>query len=328
MTIQGFTVQPTVRALLADLGINGDHVLRRAGLPADLFTRGSIALPPEDYFALWLAVEEESGDPELPLTVVRSLSAEVFDPAIFAALCSQDLSAAARRIGTYKRLIGPMALRVRETPEGLEVAYQWPAGVMPPPVLAVTEVSFWVVLARIATRHEVRPRRVTTPEPPANPAPYREFLGVEIERGRRQEIVFHADDAQRPFLTADRRMWDFFEPELRRRLSELQVGCSVAERVRAALLELLPAGNFAMAAVARHLGVSPRTLQRHLRDDGVTYQDVLSATRESLARHYLRNSAMSVRDIAYLLGYEDPNSFYRAFHSWTGLTPSQVSAGR
>ncbi|MFR9795108.1 helix-turn-helix domain-containing protein [Streptomyces sp. MS06] len=47
-----------------------------------------------------------------------------------------------------------------------------------------------------------------------------------------------------------------------------------------------------------------------------------------MARHYLRNSTMSVRDIAYLLGYEDPNSFYRAFHSWTGRTPAQVSSDR
>ena len=76
-----------------------------------------------------------------------------------------------------------------------------------------------------------------------------------------------------------------------------------------------------MSDVARSLAISTRTLQRRLQEEGTNYQAALNATRESLARHYLRNEGMSVGQISFLLGYESPSSFYRAFHSWTGQTP-------
>ena len=82
-----------------------------------------------------------------------------------------------------------------------------------------------------------------------------------------------------------------------------------------------------MEAVARELAMSTRTLQRRLKGEGTSFQAVLGETRESLARHYLANSEMSAGEISFLLGYEDPRSFYRAFHDWTGLTPQVVRAG-
>lgn len=67
-------------------------------------------------------------------------------------------------------------------------------------------------------------------------------------------------------------MWEFFEPELRKRLSEMDVGASMLERVCGALLELLPVGRGSMSAVATELKVSTRTLQRRLRSEGTTFQ--------------------------------------------------------
>ncbi|MFE9259138.1 helix-turn-helix domain-containing protein [Streptomyces sp. NPDC006879] len=122
-------------------------------------------------------------------------------------------------------------------------------------------------------------------------------------------------------------MWEFFEPELSRRLSELESGSSTAERVRAVLLELLPAGRAAMGPVATALALSTCTLQRRLKGEGTTFQDVLNDTREALARHYLSRADLTVRDVSFLLGYEDPNSFYRAFRAWTGRTPAQATTG-
>ena len=78
--------------------------------------------------------------------------------------------------------------------------------------------------------------------------------------------------------------------------------------------------------VSEALGTSPRTLQRHLRNEGTNFQQVLDGLREELARNYLAKSAYSSGQIGFLLGYEDPNSFFRAFRAWTGQTPEVVRA--
>jgi AraC-like DNA-binding protein len=64
--------------------------------------------------------------------------------------------------------------------------------------------------------------------------------------------------------------------------------------------------------------------QRRLKVEGVSFRDVLNMTRERIARHYLRNSNMTGAEISFLLGFEDPNSFFRAFHGWTGTTPERA----
>jgi AraC-like DNA-binding protein len=79
-----------------------------------------------------------------------------------------------------------------------------------------------------------------------------------------------------------------------------------------------------MQAVARAFALSSRTLQRQLKSENVTFQCVLNETREALAQHYLAQGRLTVAEIAFLLGYEDPSSFYRAFHSWTGQTPQSA----
>jgi AraC-like DNA-binding protein len=94
--------------------------------------------------------------------------------------------------------------------------------------------------------------------------------------------------------------------------------------VRSALLEAMPAGGLSMQAVCRKLGVSSRTLQRRLQDEGTNFQQTLDNLRNALAHHDLQNSLMSGAEIAFLLGLEDPNSIIRAFQAWTGSTPHAV----
>jgi AraC-like DNA-binding protein len=68
--------------------------------------------------------------------------------------------------------------------------------------------------------------------------------------------------------------------------------------------------------------MTPRTLQRRLQDSGSSYQRLLNEARHQMARYYLSNSALELNEAAYLLGFEDPNSFGRAFRMWEGLPPS------
>lgn len=317
-----YFLEPGIRLLLVDLGISPAAVLRRAGLPGDLLNRSQAKLPENEYFSLWDAIEVEADDETLPARIGDAISVEYFSPPILAAISSANLEAAARRIATYKKLIGPLALAVSRDRDALRLTFDWQTDSELPQVLVLSELAFWVALARIGTRSRVDPRSVTTPVP-GSPR-LTEFMGTPVRKGSQHEVRFSTQVAETPFVTSNEQMWDFFEPELRRRLNELESGASMKERVVAVLVELLPGGASSMNDVARSLAVSTRTLQRRLADEGSTFQEVLKETREALAHHYLEQPNLQTSQISFLLGYESQSSFYRAFHSWTGTTPEKA----
>ncbi len=320
-----YDINPTWALMLNDIGLRPADILRRAGLAEDLFARDKAELSADDYFALWRGMQEESGDPEFPIKLASRISVESFDPAIFAALCSPDLNTAAERIARYKRLVCPMTVHVNVGDDGTRVEFEWaPSKTKPPAPLIATELAFFTQLARIGTRAQISPLEVRTPVPQEPKDAYESFFGATLRRGARPMLRFSARDASRPFLTANNEMWKFFEPELQRRLSELDSSATTTDRVRAALLELLPSGTASVDAVSRKLAVSHRTLQRKLREESVSFQALLNSTREELAMHYLKTADLSGAEISFLLGFKDPNSFFRAFRDWTGQTPEQV----
>jgi AraC-like DNA-binding protein len=313
------------RILLKDLGINPTNVLRRAGLPEDLFAVDDAALSTKEYFSIWRALEEESGGPFLPLKMATHKSVEAFAPPVFAALCSPDLNTALVRLSLYKRLVCPLALLVSQGEESIRLEAKWlDTAYQPPASLAAMELIWFVQLARIATRERIVPLSLTSPRRALAADEYTQYFGTPVRQDAVISITFSAEDAARPFLTASESMWRFFEPSLRKRLFELDAQATVSEKVRSALLEMLPGGNASMGAVSSKLGFSPRTLHRRLSQEGVSFQVVLNQTREELAKHYLGNSNMPGAEISFLLGYEDPNSFLRAFQQWTGQTPERV----
>ncbi|KPW46453.1 AraC family transcriptional regulator [Pseudomonas syringae pv. antirrhini] len=325
---QTFSVDIGWKALLKDFGIQPSHVLRRAGLPEDLFSREGHGLTTEEYFRFWRSLEAEAGDVMFPLRIVETVSVESFDPPLFAALCSTNLMQAVQRLAKYKQLLAPMSLEVEVGNGGeLTVLPRWLTVQMQVPFsLQVAEIAFYVRLARLATREPVKALRVALPElpPSAYSRRYEKFFGVPVQQGTAPSITFSAADMLRPFLTVNAGMWRVFEPDLRRRLSELDATSTTAERVRAVLLELLPSNAATIEKAAERLGMSKRTLQRRLEDEGENFRAMVNATRENLARHYLTNTKMSGGEIAFLLGFEDPNSFYRAFQDWTGQTPDSA----
>jgi AraC-like DNA-binding protein len=78
--------------------------------------------------------------------------------------------------------------------------------------------------------------------------------------------------------------------------------------------------------VAKELGMSERTLQRRITEEGTTFRELLNQTRHELVREYLRDESVEITEAAFLVGYEDPNSFYRAFRAWEGKTPAEWRA--
>lgn len=325
MHAHSYALDTTWRTLFKDLGIVSANVLRRADLADDLLQQPSVRLAPEDYYRLWDSIEAETADPVFPIRLCEGIQAESFSPPLFAALCSPNLLVAAQRIARYKTLVAPMRLGITEAPDVVTIEMNWLDAPLSPPVsLVMMELLFSVSLARMGTREPIIPVEVTTTILPSPLAEYEAFLGARVQQGATHRIAFTTADATRPFLTSNEPLWAAFEPELRQRLADLDASVTTGKRVRAALLEGLPSGLATMEAIARKVGLSKRTLQRRIEAEGTSYQQILKETREALARHYLERTALPAVEISFLLGFDEPNSFYRAFRMWTGTTPDKV----
>ena len=324
--VKTFPLDANWQMLLQDLGVKPADVLRHAGLAEDLFSRPGAALKPSEWFALWRSLEICVDVPHFPILLAEAVTTEVFSPPIFAALASPNLSTAARRLSRYKRLIAPMRLDVVEDESGLNLTFHWLADEAPPTSLMALELAFITRLVRLATREHVVPLVASIPAMPPAASVYRDFLGIDLSQSPTLTLQFAPADAERTFLTANEAMWNIFEPELKRRLAEVARDARFEERVHSALLDSLPSGQSSMEAVAKRLAISKRTLQRRLKEEGTSFAQVLARTREKLARHYLEKTAITCSEISFLLGFEEPSSFFRAFNNWTGTTPESLRA--
>ncbi len=94
----------------------------------------------------------------------------------------------------------------------------------------------------------------------------------------------------------------------------------ISDNVRRLLVNSV--GNFpSLESTAVSLNLTPRTLHRRLVGEGSSYKTILKETRQMLAKHYLSHSKLSIEAIAYMLGYDNPSNFRRAFKVWTQITP-------
>jgi len=319
--------QPTVhvgkvwRLMLADLGLSRVAILRRAGLPGGVLDGDGSRISLDEFYALWTSFDLEAQSPTLPLKLGQIQASEYFDPAIFAAMCAPNMTVAGQRLGEFKRMVGAFSLDVDVQPDATGFTYRCKYRPDLPVVMAATEVVFLVNLLRRATRHRVVPQAVCLPGPLQDKAAFEDWFGCPVDNGHSACFSLDPMDAMRPFLTHDNQMWTSFEPGLRRRMDDAREDLSTRARVENALLELLPSGRTQIDDVAGELAVSRRSLQRRLSEEGTSWLDVLNSARMRLAKHYLKHTNLSAAEVSFLLGFEDPNSFFRAFRRWTDATP-------
>nr|WP_222532665.1 AraC family transcriptional regulator [Azospirillum sp. 412522] len=93
--------------------------------------------------------------------------------------------------------------------------------------------------------------------------------------------------------------------------------------MKVVLKRSLASGRPDLADVACDLGMSERTLQRRITDEGASFRELLAEARQELGRLLLSDPSTDIDEVACLLGYQDTSSFYRAFREWEGMTPSQ-----
>ena len=109
--------------------------------------------------------------------------------------------------------------------------------------------------------------------------------------------------------------------------SEGEAVPSLYEQACQVVAQGLSDGVPSLSSVAKELGMSGRTLQRRLADQGATFQALVDESRRRLAKHLLRDTQYSLAEVAFLTGFAEQSSFTRAFRRWAGQTPRSYRLG-
>ncbi|MFN0253857.1 MAG: helix-turn-helix domain-containing protein, partial [Kofleriaceae bacterium] len=158
---------------------------------------------------------------------------------------------------------------------------------------------------------------------PPDLAELRRVFRCELRFGRAApRLVCSRATWDAPVTDADPALLAVLEDHAQRLLRELPPTEDFVSRVRRVISHELGGGEPSTAHIARSLGTSERTLQRRLSEAGQTFANLLDETRAATAKAHLRDPAMSLSSIAFLLGFADQSAFTRAFRRWTGATPS------
>ncbi len=304
-------------------GLDFDDLLRQAGIAATPFHGGRLRVSTKQFFALWTAVEASGVPADFGLRLVRQPLPQQFDVAAAAALHSENLGAALAKLSRYKRLTCPEVVQVDLDDDEARVQIIWLSADTPVPTFLV-DATFAALhrLAVLGTGQPMAPLRleVTRPRDPdrllARNFPCDVVLGSPSDA-----LVFRRADLAVPFGTHNPDLLELLVPGLEAALKTRTRSTSVADHVRMALRRQMRGRRPSIDEVARELHVSHRTLQRRLGDEGTSYQRLLDEVRQDLARRLLVETELDTAEIAFVLGFEELNSFTRAFHGWEGTTP-------
>lgn len=320
-----FRVSGSTFSKLEELGVRASAVLRRAGLSQGCIDQPRVLLTTEELFALWRAVGEVSTNPAIGLLLGTETKIERFHPISLAALSTENFGSAVQQMARYKQLTCPEEILQEKDDEEWSIQFRWLlADEVEPPALIECCFAWVLSVARLGTGTRLLPVRVEFVQPRAHIKTIERHFGCPVVCGAtKNAIVFRAADAERPFVTRNAELLAMLAPQFEEELKQENGDENFIERVRVAIQQKLTGRRPNIEDIADALHLSTRTIQRRLQDEGSSFQRVLEEARHRLARQYLNNSVLELNEAAYLLGYNDANSFVRAFRTWEGIPPAR-----
>jgi AraC-like DNA-binding protein len=290
-----------------------------------------VRVPHELVVALWTEVPARLHDDAFGLHAAEASLNIAFDAIDHAVKNCATVAESMSRMARYQRLLhDASAAAVEVHGEVGRYTQRFDCVPRPPRHLCEFILARWVLLLRRSFGEAVPLRAIGfMHEAPADQREHQRVLGLPLRFGEPQLLLeFH-----RSLLTLSARGTDPVLGEMMRRhvedlLARLGDKADLLQAARRVFIERLPDGPPRIEAVARALGLSRRSLQRRLQDEGTTFQALLDDTRRALALERLRNPTTTLTEVALLAGFADASSFHHAFRRWTGTTPREHRLGR
>ncbi|WP_428265520.1 AraC family transcriptional regulator [Haliangium sp.] len=313
-------------------GLDGAPLLALTGCSAEELQTPGRRIPATALFDLYTQVMRALDDPAVPLRVAELTSMEDLHVMGFAVLTARDGREGIHRAVRYGRLITDSGhWEAVEHERGIVIRYHRPfelsLGVR---AANETAVADFITGVRQVNGPQVAPLRVSLRHrAPADTRAHEQFFRCPIEWGApTNEFELSLDELERAIADANPAMGDFFVRHAEELLLAHADDDSLRARVRHEIAEELPNGDFTLPRVARRLGMSERSLRRHLTEENTRFSELVAEVRHERARALLASARLSLAEIAFLLGFSNVSAFSRAFKKWSGTTPGEYRAGR
>jgi len=308
-------------------GLDSRELFARAGLdhfrlhdPVARFSSPAVS-------RLWALAAQATGDPCFGLTVAKFWHPTTLHALGYAWLASNNLEEAFARAVRYSRIVNTAAsgiLHVDKSATSYGVVMDGAGLKLAPSQVSLdAALAMLLVLCRAAYGPAFCPLRVTVQRPQPDCAErFRELFGAPVEFAQAANAMW-LDPAtvSEPLITANPELVRINDQIVTDYLAHLDRS-DVTMQVRSRLIERLPSGHVSESEIASSINLSRRSLQRKLKEQGVSFAQLLEDSRRELALNYVRDSQHSFNEIAYLLGFAEPGNFSRAFKRWYGQSPS------
>lgn len=311
-------------------GVPRAQLLREAGLAEAEIVDPDARITLTKLVDLWRAIIFHFPERDAGVRFGRAFDARAAGLLGFLLFNSADLRAGVERIVRFSRILNE-GVRPRFQLEPGRAVLSWTPSPFFKPYPQATDwaLAALVTSLRQATRSKFKPKEVWLPydQPKRVPASFRDHFGSSLSFGSdRTGLVFSHRQLALAIHGADADLAVFLERHAEQVLGTLSAGGELVEQVRNRIWEGLRRGRPSLEAVAAALAMSPRSLQRQLHAEGTSFADLRDELLSSLAASMLRDRDMAIDEIAFVLGYSEPGTFYRAFRRWQKTSPHEFRA--
>ena len=306
-------------------GVDVAALLRDAGLDLAVLDNPDSRIPTEKFNLLWRLAVARSGNPAVGLATARIPRPASFDVVGYAMMSAPDLRGVLERVVRYVRIISGVAtMTVPDSREGCRLTFVLQNSGEVPWQRYAFGLMTWLSFLRWIMIRDLRPLAVEFIVPANDDLlKFQAAFGGPLRFGApANALLFSHADVALPLPTAHAELANVHERIAGEHLARLDRS-ALSARVRSVMMDCLSDGKPRRATVAHTLGMSERTLQRRLEGEGTSFRQLLDDTHKELAQRYIERADLSLADVAYVLGFNDQSSFFRAARRWFGTTPQR-----
>jgi AraC-like DNA-binding protein len=329
------TVEPTILGTmllpitqeLQKRGFDAVEIMSHAGIDPGKLANPDWRITSSAFQGLMRRCIDLTEDEAFGLCAAEQLQPQVLHGLGLGWLASDTVYDGLRRFVRFGKLVTSIAdLELEETDDLVLLRMRAIADPPPDYEYAVRDyaVGFTVKMCRLNLGHFLAPVKIEIARPkPREPERWEYMLAGRVEFDQEAtRVIWSRSDIKDKLVTGD--------PDLARANDEQAAACidsfrnsSFARKVVEKIVARLSDGPPDLQLIADDLFMSGRTMQRKLKDEDVSFNELLQDCRLQLAKNHLRLHHRSVVEVCYLLGFSEPSAFSKAFKRWTGQTPAE-----